>query len=87
MKCPKCQHSAHHKVTETREHEGLNYRRRACGNCGQTFITREEAPEGLKMPKVVQNSINRGHPRKSRAIHGPAPVLRGDGGHLQDVWR
>lgn len=55
MKCPYCQNDGH-VVTETRTEGASIYRRRRCKRCYEHFVTIESAPEGLKMPKALNNS-------------------------------
>ena len=46
-------------VTETRRVGADIYRRRACGMCGQFFVSVETAPEGLKMPPEAHGRVKR----------------------------
>lgn len=40
-------------MLESRPHDGRVWRRRQCGLCLKTFVSVEEAPEGLRMPAAT----------------------------------
>jgi transcriptional regulator NrdR family protein len=41
MNCPHCQTESNGNVLETRKQDGAIIRKRACGNCGKNFYSRE----------------------------------------------
>lgn len=55
MICPHCGEQGRSKVLLTRTGGGAVWRRRSCGRCFKNFVTREEAPPGLKMPNNVES--------------------------------
>ena len=52
MKCPHCGKESKGLVLETRTRDGDLLRRRSCGHCGQTFVTREYVDAELKIPRL-----------------------------------
>lgn len=83
MRCPHCHNEVKAPVNETRVYEGDVYRRRCCGRCGRSFVTREVAPAGLKMPAAVMSSRARGVAKP--APSAPKPIRTPDhAAHL--VW-
>jgi transcriptional regulator NrdR family protein len=84
MKCPHCSIKSKAKVFETRSHDGQVYRRRICSHCCKTFVTREEAPEGLKMPNETQSRHRIVDPKPKPEQGG---VIQSSGAHLQNLWR
>jgi hypothetical protein len=70
---------------ESRPHEGFVYRRRACGACYRTFVSREESPVGLKMPNETQSRYRVTDLKpKPEQTNG---VIRSSGEHLANFWR
>lgn len=53
--CPHCGKAARGKVLESRPLEGEVWRRRMCGACLTTFVTREASGVDLKMPALTQS--------------------------------
>ena len=51
MKCPHCKNEFKGRVLETRPCDDDILRRRQCGHCGSTFVTKESVSPGLKIPK------------------------------------
>lgn len=51
MRCPHCHGEASKApVIETHKYTSEVYRRRRCDWCDKTFVTVEQAPDGLRMP-------------------------------------
>ena len=89
MKCPHCQHEGKLLVVETRKHEGSVYRRRSCGFCGESFVSVESAPKGLKMPKPVRDSRTRGQldiEKRNEDRRSTSPEMKPDFSGLNKVW-
>jgi len=85
MQCPHCDKATKAKVLESRPHNGYVYRRRACGGCFKTFVSREEAPAGLKMPAETQSKYRiKALTPKPEQTDG---VIRSAGEHLKNFWR
>jgi hypothetical protein len=77
MKCPHCERSDRKpKVLETRTVDGTVYRRRLCGWCFKSFVTREEAPPGLRLPE--------GRDRSARLKPGQQKF---NTQHLMELWK
>ena len=49
MKCPHCQNECNALVLETRKQDGDILRKRACGSCGNSFLTAERPDVTLVM--------------------------------------
>lgn len=81
MRCPHCDKPAKSKVLLTRTGEGAVWRRRSCGFCFKTFVTREEAPAGLKMPGCVENA---GRSAREPKLNPGQGKFQTD--HLTGVW-
>lgn len=64
MKCPKCQKDGKSQVLESRPADGQIWRRRMCGLCFNTFVSRETAEPGMTMPTQTQSR----HRLKDRKI-------------------
>jgi transcriptional regulator NrdR family protein len=50
MKCPHCNKECNAIVLETRKLDGDLYRKRVCGACGNSFVSREYADASFKLP-------------------------------------
>ena len=50
IRCSRCLKTSRCRVLESRPHDGRVWRRRQCGLCLKTYVTVEDAPEGLRMP-------------------------------------
>lgn len=50
MKCPHCTKECNAVVLETRKLDGDVYRKRVCGHCGNSFISREYSDVNFKLP-------------------------------------
>jgi hypothetical protein len=55
-----------------------------CSVCFKTFVSREDAPEGLKMPYATQSKF-RVTDRTPKPDQGG--VIRNNGEHLRFVWK
>ena len=91
MKCPHCDKESRAPIRETRRHAGAVFRRRTCSCCLKTFVSREEAPPGMKMPNETQSRF-RVADRLTDRRQKPDEMLkpsspRGDGLHLQGIWK
>ena len=64
-----CLHAVKTKVMESHRLGAEVYRRRFCGACGQTFVTVEKAPPGLKMPSELNGKTR----QRLRAANDPQP--------------
>lgn len=73
MRCSRCQKTTRAKVLESRPHDGRVWRRRQCGLCFQTFVSVEEAPEGLRMPAETSSK----HRTQRATDRTPKPEERG----------
>lgn len=80
MKCPHCFASSKAKVQRTRTDENAVWRARSCGVCFKTFVTREEAPKGLRMP----SGLDRGSARAPKLSPGQKKF---DTSHLQGLLK
>lgn len=60
MNCPHCAAKCTSIVLETRKDEVDVYRRRACGMCGKSVVTREYADASLKMPPTTRDRKHTG---------------------------
>ena len=86
MKCPHCSFAGRCRVIETRETPDGVYRRRSCGNCGRAFVSREDAPVGLKMPSAHNNRVAPDTRNARRRTTSLTTSIRATGAHLQGVW-
>lgn len=68
--CSRCNKASRAKVLESRPHDGRVWRRRQCGLCLRTFVTVEEAPQGLRMPAETNH-------RTQATDRTPKPEERG----------
>jgi transcriptional regulator NrdR family protein len=84
MRCPHCQSTKKCKVLESRPHDGQVFRRRMCSTCFKTFVSREEAPEGLKMPNATQSKFRI---TDQTLKPGQDGVIRNTGEHLRFIWK
>jgi transcriptional regulator NrdR family protein len=63
MKCPHCG-CARSRVLLTRAGPEAVYRRRNCLGCFRNFVSIEEAPKGLRLPRDIEHKSSAKAPRK-----------------------
>ena len=85
MRCPHCRAASKARVLESRPAGADIWRRRQCGACGRTFVSRETAAAELRMPAETR-SIHRCQTMRDRLAKPEERGPRGDGAHLQGVW-
>ncbi len=87
MKCPHCGKEAASKVLESRQIDGAVWRLRSCRACFKTFVSSETTDLSLRMPysSIMRRRDEKAPPPPPPPEHQGAP--RGDGAHLQGVWR
>lgn len=89
IRCSRCHKTTRAKVLESRPHDGRVWRRRQCGLCFATFVTREEAPEGLRMPAETSSKHRAAATdRTPKPEERGLPKVGGDAGlELVRVWK
>ena len=86
MKCPHCGKENQSPVLETRKLDGSIYRKRSCGACSMSFVSREYADANLKLPRPKRTPEQ--HAREIAAQRKGVPAgIRGDGLDLARIWR
>jgi transcriptional regulator NrdR family protein len=62
MKCPHCHADSTALILETRKAGEDIMRRRVCGTCGTSFVSREYTEAGMKLPPTVRIRVGRVEP-------------------------
>ncbi len=81
---PHCNKITRALVLETRTSGDAIYRRRVCGACGKTFVSRESTSPDLRLPRERTAAEKAARAAAKRLT---SDKVRGDGAHLDGVWR